>query len=193
MKLLVLLVMTVGCAGGSLRDADGCWTDQCRRIKAAEWARESSARMEREERLRTIAAIQNARPRPESAEDRAYRECRAFVLNVEAAAADPAKAQACMNVIALVDGQQEAADRRQAAERAQWEAENARLAVEAQQRAAAEQAERQRRAEFIRAMGNALTPPTPPPSPPPPAPSVTRTDCQRYGSSVNCTSRTTRY
>lgn len=155
---ILALVLVVGCS----RYADGCWTAGChlgKQREAAESERRARAEIDR-------SNAEQAAWEQQQREQARYRECRAFILDVDAAAKDPARADACMNVVIMMDRQREQ-------QRADAEAETARKNAEAEaayaqgvRELARQQAEDARRDRIVRAIGTAFQPP---PAAPPPA------------------------
>ena len=100
-------------------------------------------------------------------EDAAYAECKAFILNIDASAADPARAQACANIMSMIDRaraeRQAHADRQQ--DRAQREAEldEFRRQRELDRQTVEQQARRAEQLERRRAIGEAIRSMTAPP------------------------------
>ncbi len=120
-------------------------------------------------------------------EDRAYGECKALVLDIDASTADPARAQACANTMAVIDRtraqRQAEADRRQQAEDRRQQMEFMHAEMEANRRIQQEEIERQRRRDRAEALRRAFQPSAPQPQP-------TETRCRpNYLGGFDCQTR----
>lgn len=118
-------------------------------------------------------------------EDVAYDECRRFMFDVQKAAADPAKGQACANTMAVIDRsrsqRQQAASNSAQQQAAVYQQQQVELMQQQIQMQAAENV-RQRRREAMIDLAKALQRPAPVVVTP------THTTCNTYGSTMSCNS-----
>ena len=127
-------------------------------------------------RIQTMVEIQK--------EDVTYAECKAFILNVDASAADPARTQACANIMSVIEraraDRQAHADLQQDRAQREAELEEFRRQRELDRQMVEQQARRAEQLERRRAIGEAIRSMTAPPP-------QSTTRCSFYGSNANCT------
>jgi len=113
-------------------------------------------------------------------EDRAYEECNKLVLSPDASLRDPARAQACVTTMAVVDARRkqrsEQADRRQRFEEAERDRQLMVQMQQQQQEFIADENRKAARQELLRSLRR-------------PAPAPVHTTCRKIGNTVNCQSQ----